>query len=305
MSEQLAEANGIEIAYESFGDPANPPLLLIMGLASQMILWDEELCEMFASRGFHVIRFDNRDVGHSTHIRGGPKPKVLRAMAGVTRSPAYTLDDMADDGFGLLDQLGIDAAHVVGASMGGMIAQTMAIRRPHRVMSLASIMSTTGNRRAGMPRLRAFTLLLRRAPRDRDAYVEYVARTFRVIGSPGFDRDEQWIKRLAGASYDRGVDRGGPARQIVAVQASGDRTRALAEVRAPTVVIHGREDPLIPVRAGRATAGAIPGAELIEIEGMGHDLPREIWPRIVDAVARTAARAESQPDADERRAAWR
>jgi pimeloyl-ACP methyl ester carboxylesterase len=291
MAEQVAKVNGIEIAYETFGDPSDPPLLLIMGLASQMILWDEELCELFAAQGFHVIRFDNRDVGHSTHLRGGPKPKVLRAMAGITRDPHYTLDDMADDAFGLMDELGIEAAHLVGASMGGMIAQTMAIRRPERVLSLASIMSTTGNRRAGLPRLRALSVLFRKAPRDRDSYIDYTARVFKIIGSPGFDRDEAWVRKLAGESYDRGVDRGGPARQIVAIQASGDRTRALAGVRVPTVVIHGKDDPLIPVRAGRATARAIPGAELIEIDGMGHDLPRELWPRIVEAVSENAERA--------------
>ncbi|HKF79267.1 MAG TPA: alpha/beta fold hydrolase [Thermoleophilaceae bacterium] len=304
MAEQVAKRGAIEIAYETFGDPASPPLLLVMGLASQMILWDDEFCQMFVERGFHVIRFDNRDVGRSTHIRGGPKPKLLRAMAGITRDPHYTLEDMADDALGLLDHLGIGGAHVAGASMGGMIAQTMAIRRPERVLSLASIMSTTGNRRAGMPRLRALAVLLRRAPRDRDSYVDYVARTFEIIGSPGFDRDEASVRKLAAESYDRGVDRGGPARQIVAVQASGDRTTALAGVRAPTVVIHGTDDPLIPIRAGRATARAIPGAELIEIEGMGHDLPREVWPRIVDGVARNAARAEHAP-AEEGRAAWR
>jgi pimeloyl-ACP methyl ester carboxylesterase len=290
VAEERAQVNGIEIAYERLGDPADPPLLLIMGLASQMILWDEALCGLLVERGFHVIRFDNRDVGHSTHIRDGRKPKVLRAMAGITRNPHYTLDDMADDAFGLLDHLGIDAAHVAGASMGGMIAQTMAIRRPERVLSLGSIMSTTGNRRIGMPRLRALGMLFRKAPRDRDSYVDYVARIFKVIGSPGFDRDEAWIRRLAGESYDRGVNRAGPGRQIVAIQASGDRTRALAGIRCPTVVIHGTKDPLIPVRAGRATARAIPGAELIEIEGMGHDLPPELWPRIVGHVAGNAER---------------
>ncbi len=291
MPEQTAKVNGIEIAFETFGDESDPPLLLVMGLATQMIGWPEELCEMFVSRGFRVIRFDNRDVGHSTHLRGGAKPKVLRAMAGITRNPPYTLEDMADDAFGLLDHLGIEAAHVVGASMGGMIAQTMAIRRPERVLSLTSIMSTTGNRRAGLPRLRALGVLLRRAPRDREAFAEYMVRTYRIIGSPGFDRDDDWVRDLGRRSYDRGVDRGGPARQIVAIQASGDRTRSLAGVEAPSVVIHGKEDPLIPVRAGRATARAIPGAELIEIEGMGHDLPHELWPRIVDAVSRNAERA--------------
>src|SRR4051794_937438 len=239
MAEQIAEVNGIEIAYETFGDASDPPLLLVMGLATQMIGWPDELCEQLVSRGFHVIRFDNRDVGHSTRLRGGPKPKVLRAMLGITKDPAYTLEDMADDGFGLLDHLGIEAAHVVGASMGGMIAQTMAIRRPERVLSLTSIMSTTGSRRAGFPRLKALGVLVRRAPTDRETYADYMVRTYQIIGSPGFDRDDDFVRELGRESYDRGVDRGGPARQIVAIQASGDRTRSLAGVKAPTVVIHG------------------------------------------------------------------
>jgi len=291
MAEQIAHANGIDVSYETFGEEGDPPLLLVMGLATQMIAWPDELCEMLASRGFHVIRFDNRDIGRSSRIRGGPKPKVFRALAGITKDPAYTLEDMADDAFGLLDHLGIDAAHVVGASMGGMIAQTMAIRWPGRVLSLTSIMSTTGNRRAGLPRLKALGVLLRRAPTDRDTYAEYLLGTYRIIGSPRFHRDDEWVRDLGRRSYDRGVDRGGPARQIVAVQAAGDRTRSLAGVTAPTLVIHGKEDPLVPVRAGRATARAIPGAELIEIDGMGHDLPRQLWPRIADAVARNAERA--------------
>jgi pimeloyl-ACP methyl ester carboxylesterase len=301
MSEQVAPVNGIEIAYETFGDRSDPALMLVMGLATQMLAWDEEFCGMLVERGFHVIRFDNRDVGRSTHMRGGPKPKVVRAMAGWAKDPHYTLEHMADDAFGLLDHLEIDAAHVVGASMGGMIAQTMAIKRPERVRSLASIMSTTGNRRAGLPRLKALGVLLRRAPRDREAFVDYVARTFKIIGSPGFDRDEEWIRNLAERSYDRGVDRGGPARQIVAIQASGDRTKALARLRMPTVVIHGKDDPLIPLRAGRATARAIPDVRLIEIDGMGHDMPRELWPRIAEAIAGNAERAETE----ERSAAWR
>jgi pimeloyl-ACP methyl ester carboxylesterase len=293
MAEKIAKVNGIEIAYETFGDPSDPPLLLVMGLATQMIAWDEAFCDMLVSRGFRVIRFDNRDVGRSTHLKGGPRPKVVRAMAGIAKDPHYTLEDMADDAFGLLDHLEIDAAHVVGASMGGMIAQTMAIRRPERVLSLASIMSTTGNRRAGMPRLRALAVLFRRAPRDRDAFIKYIVRTYRIIGSPGYDRDEEWIRRLAVESYDRGVDRGGPARQIVAIQASGDRTRDLRGLRIPTVVIHGKDDPLVPLRAGRATARAIPDAELIEIDGMGHDLPRALWPEITARIAALVQRAEA------------
>jgi pimeloyl-ACP methyl ester carboxylesterase len=262
-----------------------------MGLATQMIAWHEDFCEMLVARGFHVIRFDNRDVGRSTHLRDGSRPKVLRAMAGRAKDPHYTLEDMAEDAFGLLDHLGIETAHVVGASMGGMIAQTMALRRPERVLSLTSIMSTTGNRRAGLPRLKALGVLLRRAPRDRDTFIEYVVRTYGIIGSPGYDSDEEHIRELAAHSYDRGVDRGGPARQMVAIRASGDRTEELTRLRLPSVVIHGKDDPLIPLRAGRATARAIPNAELIEIDGMGHDLPRELWPRIVDAVARNAEKA--------------
>jgi pimeloyl-ACP methyl ester carboxylesterase len=296
MPERVAPVDGIEIAYETFGDPSDPALLLVMGLATQMIGWREEFCQALASRGFHVLRFDNRDVGRSSRIRGAPKPKVLRALAGRANDPAYTLDDMAGDAFGLLDHLGVEAAHVMGASMGGMIAQTMAIGRPERVLSLASIMSTTGNRRAGLPRLKALGVLLRRAPSDRDSFAEYIVRTYNVIGSPGYPRDDDLVRELGLRSYDRGVDRGGPARQIVAIQASGDRTEALAQLKLPTVVIHGKDDPLIPVRAGRATARAIPGAELIEIDGMGHDLPRELWPRIVGAVAENAARAvEAEP----------
>ena len=295
MPERVAPVNGIEIAYETFGDPSDPALLLVMGLATQMIGWREEFCQALASRGFHVLRFDNRDVGRSSRIRGAPKPKVLRALAGRPNDPAYTLDDMAGDAFGLLDHLGVEAAHVMGASMGGMIAQTMAIGRPERVLSPRRSCRRRGTGAAGL-RLKALGVLLRRAPSDRDSFAEYIVRTYNVIGSPGYPRDDDLVRELGLRSYDRGVDRGGPARQIVAIQASGDRTEALARLKLPTVVIHGKDDPLIPVRAGRATARAIPGAELIEIEGMGHDLPRELWPRIVDVVAGNAARAvEAEP----------
>jgi pimeloyl-ACP methyl ester carboxylesterase len=273
-----------------------------MGLGAQMIHWDEGLCAMLAERGFHVIRFDNRDAGHSTKITRGPRPNVLRAMVGSRRSASYTLDDMADDTARLLDHLELDAAHLVGASQGGMIAQTLAVRRPERVLSLASIMSSTGNRRVGRPRLRAYGALLRAAPRERDAYIEFVVRIFGRIGSPGFQRDEERLRELAGLAYDRSYDRAGTARQLVAVLASGDRTEALRTVRAPTVVIHGAKDPLIPKRAGRATARAIPGARLVEIPGMGHDLPRQVWPTIVDAVVDNARRAEADAKARERAA---
>jgi pimeloyl-ACP methyl ester carboxylesterase len=293
MAEERATANGIEIAYETIGDPSNPALLLIMGLGTQLIHWDRELCEMFAERGFHVIRFDNRDAGRSARI-DAPVPNLMRAMAGIKVDAPYLLDDMAEDAFGLLDHLGIEAAHVAGASMGGMIAQTMAIRRPERVLSLTSIMSTTGERRAGRPKLRVWGVLLKRAPRDKEAAVEYFVRVFRQIGSKGFPVDEDRVRRLAAEAYERGHTPAGTGRQLAAIMASGDRTERLRELRVPTTVFHGRSDPLVPFRGGRATAEAIPDARLIAIPGMGHDLPREVWPQLVDAVAETAARASAR-----------
>ncbi len=295
MSEERAQAGAVELAYETIGDPGDPALLLVMGLGMQLIGWDLELCERFASRGFRVIRFDNRDTGHSTKIQA-KVPNILRAAAGAKVDAPYLLTDMAGDAFGLLDHLGIERAHVMGASMGGMIAQTMAIERPERVASLASVMSTTGQRRVGFPKLRALGVLLRRAPDTRDAYIEYFVGVLRRIGSPGFEADEARIRAQAGTSFDRGVHPAGTGRQLAAILASGDRTAQLRELRVPTVVIHGKADPLIPFRAGVATARAIPDAELLAIAGMGHDLPHQVWPQVVDAVAANGRRArEAQP----------
>jgi pimeloyl-ACP methyl ester carboxylesterase len=292
MAEERATLDGIEIAYETIGDPSNPALLLVMGLGTQLIHWDLELCERFAERGFYVIRFDNRDAGRSTYVHA-PVPDVRRAMVGLKIDAPYLLDDMADDAFGLLDHLGIEAAHVAGASMGGMIAQTMAIRRPERVLSLTSIMSTTGERRVGRPKLRVWGILLRRAPSDKDTAVEYFVSVFRMIGSKGFPADEDRIRTLAAEAYDRGHSPAATGRQLAAIMASGDRTDRLHELDVPTLVFHGRDDPLVPFRAGRATADAIPGARLVAIPGMGHDLPRQVWPKLVDEVAETAARASA------------
>jgi pimeloyl-ACP methyl ester carboxylesterase len=289
--EQLARVGDIEIAYDTFGDPANPALLLVMGLGMQLIAWDPQFCGMLAERGFHVIRFDNRDVGHSTKIRGGPRPNVAAAFVGLTGSASYTLVDMAQDTAGLLDHLEIEAAHVVGASMGGMIGQTLAIRHPERVRSLASIMSTTGSRRVGQARLKALGAVLRRPPEDRSGYLEDAVRLFKLIGSPGYPPDDQRVRKLAADGYDRCFYRIGIARQIVAIAASGNRTAALRRVDVPTVVIHGDSDVLVPLSGGRATARAIPGAKLVVIPGMGHDLPPEIWPRVVDEVVANAQRA--------------
>ena len=290
MNDERLTSNGIEITYQTLGDPSDPPLLLVMGLGMQLIHWDLELCEELAESGHYVIRFDNRDAGLSTKI-DAPVPPIMRAMAGFHIDAPYLLTDMADDSFGLLDGLGIDRAHVMGVSMGGMVGQTMAITHPERLLSLTSIMSTTGERRAGMPKLRVWSLLMRRAPGDRVAFQDYFVRMFRIIGSPGFPQDEPRVRELAAATFDRAHNPAGTARQLGAIMASGDRTPDLRRLRVPTTVIHGTDDPLIPFRGGVATARAIPGAELVAVPGMGHDLPREIWPKVHEALARNGERA--------------
>jgi pimeloyl-ACP methyl ester carboxylesterase len=290
VSEGRLNSNGIELAYQTLGDPADAPLLLVMGLGMQLIHWDLELCEELADSGYYVIRFDNRDAGLSTHI-DAPVPPIVRAMAGFQIDSPYLLTDMADDSFGLLDGLDIERAHVMGVSMGGMVGQTMAITRPERVLSLTSIMSTTGERRAGMPKLRVWSLLMRRAPHDREAFQDYFVRMFRIIGSPGFRQDEARVRELAAATFDRAHHPAGTARQLAAILASGDRTQSLQQLQVPTTVIHGTDDPLIPFRGGVATARAIPGAELVAIPGMGHDMPREVWPKFHEALAKNSQRA--------------
>ena len=289
--ELTAPANGIEIAYEAFGDPADPAVLLIMGLGVQMLGWDAEFCELLAGRGFCAVRFDNRDVGRSTKIEGGQRPDLIAAAMGDASSASYTLDEMADDCAGLLDHRGVEAAHVVGASQGGMIAQTLAIRQPRRVLSLVSIMSSTGELSVGQPHPEALPAHLTRPPADRDGYAEFVVRAWRVIGSPEFEADEEKLRERARASFDRGYYPEGTARQLVAILASGDRTEALRRLEVPAVVIHGTDDALIDVSGGKATAAAIPGAELELIEGMGHDLPPPLWPRLAEAMAAHVERA--------------
>ena len=287
--EKLAPANGIELAYDEIGDPADPPILLIMGLATQLIHWDERFCGALAERGFRVIRFDNRDIGHSTKIDQAPSPGSMRMLFGLGE-PAYRLRDMALDTVGLLDHLEIDSAHLVGASMGGMIAQTVAIEQPERVRTLTSMMSTTGNRRLGLPRLRAFGTLFAKPPRDREGYAEQAVKTFKVIGSPGYPFDEQRFREMAGAAYDRCFYPPGVSRQLHAITSSGDRTKQLRRLRVPALVIHGDSDLLIRTAAGRATARAIPGARLRIVEGMGHDMPPQLWPTLIDEIAAHAAR---------------
>ncbi|HET9162968.1 MAG TPA: alpha/beta hydrolase [Solirubrobacterales bacterium] len=289
--ERLASANGIELAYQEIGDPEGEPLLLIMGLAMQMPAWDEELCAMLAERGFRVVRFDNRDIGHSTKLSEAGTPGRTDMLLGRRRTAAYLLRDMAEDTAGLMDCLGIESAHLAGVSMGGMIAQTTAIRRPERVRSLVSMMSSTGNRWLGIPSWKAFGALFAGPGPGREAAVERTVGTFRAIGSPGYPMDEPRLRALAAASYDRSHDRAGIARQLHAVTASGDRTAALERLRLPATVLHGDSDPLIRPIAGRATARAIRDSRLRVFAGMGHDLPPELWPEFVDEIAATAARA--------------
>lgn len=266
-------------------------MLLVMGLASQMLVWNTDFCELLASRGFYVIRYDNRDVGRSTILREAPVPKRWQLALRDPKGAPYTLEQMADDGVGLLDHLEIPQAHVVGASMGGMIAQSLAVRHPDRVLSLVSIMSTTGNRKVGRPRPRLALRMLRRAARGRDGYIQDHLQTYREIGSRRFEFDENARRQLAGRMYDRGIHPAGSARQIAAIVTAGDRTESLRQLRVPTTVIHGDADPLVHVSGGKATAAAVPDARLLIMPGMGHDMPRALWPEIVDAIIENTERA--------------
>jgi pimeloyl-ACP methyl ester carboxylesterase len=291
MPEQLCTVgDGVELCFETFGDPEAPAMLLTMGLATQMLGWHEDFCEELAGRGFHVIRFDNRDCGRSQRMDGSV-PSIVQLLRRDRRAASYTLEDMAGDGVGLLDHLGIEAAHVMGASMGGMIAQTMAARHPDRVLSLVSMMSNTGAFWSGQPSPRLYHVLLKPPPRDRESYKEHAVWVFSKIGSPGFERDDDDLRRIAGMSYDRGINPAGSSRQLAAIIASGDRTPLLREIKRPTLVIHGAKDKLVPASGGRATARAIPGARLLLIGGMAHDIPRGTWPQMLDAIEKNAARA--------------
>ena len=287
--ERIVQANGIEIAYDEFGDPDGPPLLLIMGLATQMIHWDEDFCRLLADRGYRVIRFDNRDIGHSTKLDSAGVPGTGPMIFGYGH-PAYLLSDMAADTAGLMDELGIERAHVAGASMGGMIAQQLAIDRPERVLSLCSIMSTTGNRRYRFPRWRAFALLVAKPAASRDGYVEQAVKTFKVIGSPGYPMDEERFRDLVGRAYDRSFHPAGVARQLHAINCSGNRTSRLRRLDLPALVIHGTDDPLVRPAGGRETARAIPGARLRMIQGMGHDLPPQLHGEIAGEIDQNALR---------------
>lgn len=280
-----AAVNGIHIQYETFGDASGRPLLLIGGLADQLIHWDDELCKDLARSGHYVIRFDNRDSGLSTKFEEAGVPDLASLMEGKIRPP-YTLDDMADDAIGLLDALGIPKAHICGISMGGMIAQSAAIRHPSRVLSLISIYSSTGGRNLPPPDPVVMELLRTPAPRDREGYIEYMLSVYRAMAGPRFPIDEGWSRTITAKAYDRCFSPDGTARQFIAILLQDDRRKALASLRLPALVIHGTDDPVVPVEGGKDTAEAIPGAELMLIQGMGHDLPHGgAWAQIIKAIA--------------------
>ncbi len=286
--------NGIEIEYEVFGPETGLPMVLIMGLGAQMILWRDDFCQMLVDRGYRVVRFDNRDIGRSTWLDHLGVPNVMALMtaaaSGKPGEAPYRLADMAADTAGLLDALGIERAHIVGASMGGMIAQTFAIQYPQRTLSLTSIMSTTGDPTLPPPRPDAISVLLAPQPTSREEAIERGVFIFRTIGSPKYF-DEAEIRELAARSFDRGVNPAGVMRQLAAILASGNRTEALRKVEVPALVIHGRIDPLVPFPAGEATARALPRAELLAFDDMAHDMPRPLWPEMVDAIDRVARAA--------------
>ncbi len=289
-----ATIGDIDIAYETFGDRADTPLLLVSGLGSQMLGYADELCAGLADRGLFVIRFDNRDVGLSTHLHAAGLPKLGDVRRGDRSSVHYDLSDMATDAAGLISALGLDSVHVVGVSMGGMIAQRITLQYPERVRSLTSIMSTTGDRSVGGASEAAQAVLYAPPADDRETAITRALESARVIGSPGFPVDEEAIRARAGLSYDRAHDPAGVARQMAAIVTSPDRTADLGGVTVPTLVIHGAEDALVNVSGGRATAAAVPGAELVVIDGMGHDLPRALWPEITDRIAAHVSRAEGR-----------
>lgn len=285
----LAKANGIELCWDSFGDAQAPPLLLIMGLAAQMIAWDDEFCSQLAGRGYHVIRFDNRDIGLSTRFDAAGLPDVaaafMAAMQGQSVKAPYLLRDMADDAVGLLDALGIARAHVVGASMGGAIGQTLAIHHASRLRSLTSIMATTGAPGLPPPTPQALQMLFKPTPLDQAGYFESYVQTWKVLRAGSFPLDEARDLARAGQNFARGLNPAGVARQLAAILASGSRKQALAGVTVPTLVLHGDADPLVPLACGIDTAESVPGAKLQIIAGMGHALPISMWPQIIDAIA--------------------
>jgi pimeloyl-ACP methyl ester carboxylesterase len=289
---QMARANGIDLCYEIFGADDAEPMLLIMGLGAQMILWDDEFCRQLAARGFRVIRFDNRDIGKSSKLTGGKPLKPLELLKlrflKIPIAAPYRLRDMAEDTIGLMDALGIKSAHLVGASMGGMIAQEIAILFPQRVRSLTSIMSTTGNPKVPPPTREAGAMLMAPPPTTKEEFLTRFAQTWKVLRVGSFPLDEAKDRERAERVFARGLNPAGVGRQLRAILASGSRKERLRSVKAPTLVIHGTVDPLVRPEGGKDTAASIPGAKLMMVDGMGHAIPIPMWPQIIDAIDKHA-----------------
>lgn len=301
--EQLAQLpSGIELCFETFGERSDPPVLLVMGLGGPMGWWANDFCAALAEAGYFVIRYDNRDTGRSTKLREHRvrRADMAKAAVGIVRDAPYSLNDLADDGFGLLDHLNIERAHVVGVSMGGMICQTMAIVHPDRVLSLTSIMSTTGKRSVGFPLPRLLPSLFAPAGRTRDEFAARSVRGSQLIGSARYPTSDEDALVRAYETYDRGWSASGVARQLMAILTQPDRTEALAELDLPVTVVHGSSDPLVHRSGGRATARAIAYARYIEIPGLAHDLPRQLHSRLVEIIAETTRRAPDSRAPDSR-----
>jgi pimeloyl-ACP methyl ester carboxylesterase len=294
-----AHGNGVELEYETVGDHAGRPLLLVQGLGAQLTSIEDGLCQELASRGFLVIRYDNRDAGLSTWFDNARPVNLAAVWSGDHSTLAYTLEDMADDAVAVLDAAGAGAAHVAGISLGGMIAQLLATRYPERVRSLASIMSTTGDRAVGQPSGDAASVLLSSMPGDRERFIEQAVVNTRAISTgTAYAFDEQAVRRGAARGYDRAYHPKGTGRQFAAILAAGDRTPALGQIQVPTLVVHGEEDQVIGVSGGEATAAAIPGARLLRVPGLGHELPPGFWPTLADALVQNADRGDRAEQAD-------
>lgn len=292
--QQQVKANGITVCAESFGDSAAPPIVLVMGLGAQMTAWDDRFCTQLADRGFRVVRFDNRDIGLSTRFDAAGVPNVMALMGNIALGKPievpYTLRDMAADTVGVLDAFGFSRAHVVGASMGGGIVQELAIHHPERLLSMTSVMSSTGSTKVPPASPEALAVLFTPAPTDRTGYIAHAQNVARILRGPHFPEEAAGDAGRAARNFDRGINPPGVARQLAAIFASGDRTARLAAVRTPTLVIHGDADPLIRVEGGHFTAAAIPGASLHVVPKMGHSLPEAVWPKLIDLIAGHASK---------------
>jgi pimeloyl-ACP methyl ester carboxylesterase len=296
--EQMISANGIEIAYQTFGDPSATPMLFVMGLGTQMIGWPEDLLQDIADRGYYVIRYDNRDIGRSTHLDHLPSMSFAQLRSFVTgrKRPPYEIADMADDALGLLDALGIETAHLVGVSMGGFISQTAVLKAPKRFHSLTLIMTSTGSKRVGRPApALVWRMSQQKPPSSIEEAIEGTLATYQVIGSPGFEFDAEYLRAKCIASFDRDPrDGDGYLRQLAASVAQPNRTDGLRRLTLPTLVMHGLADRLVHPSGGMAIAKAIPGAKFVGYAGMGHDLPRPLWPDMADQISALAQKADAQ-----------